>query len=201
MAWPGALPFARTNANLLAFFRVDCLARLHFEGGPTITHDVFFDCYSNNIKYVSNHAWTTSSSFLDIKALGFNNISSSLETYSSTSNDMQFNKVLSTLALVTLAAATVAPVRRNDAPASQCNTGDLQCCTSAQSASSTPVASLLALLGIDVGSVTGLVGLTCSPITVIGGAGNSCSAQPVCCTNNSFNGIVALGCTPVNLNL
>ncbi|KDR84222.1 hypothetical protein GALMADRAFT_236905 [Galerina marginata CBS 339.88] len=114
---------------------------------------------------------------------------------------MQF-KVLSALAFVTLAAATVTPVRRNDAPpASQCNTGDVQCCQSVQSASSPSVASLLTLLGVVVGSVTGQVGVTCSPISVIGVAGNSCSAQPVCCSNNSFNGIVALGCTPVNLNL
>ncbi|KDR81077.1 hypothetical protein GALMADRAFT_1121962 [Galerina marginata CBS 339.88] len=114
---------------------------------------------------------------------------------------MQF-KVLSALAFATLAAATVAPVRRNDAPpASQCNTGDLQCCNSVQSASSSSVASLLGLLGVVVGSVTGLVGVTCSPITAIGVAGNSCSAQPVCCTNNSFNGLVAIGCTPVNINL
>jgi hypothetical protein len=63
------------------------------------------------------------------------------------------------------------------------------------------VASLLGLLGIALGSVTGLVGLTCSPLSIIGAGGNSCSAQPVCCTNNSFNGIVSLGCSPINLNL
>ncbi|KDR76925.1 hypothetical protein GALMADRAFT_419471 [Galerina marginata CBS 339.88] len=114
---------------------------------------------------------------------------------------MQF-KVLSALAFATLAAATVAPVRRNDAPpASQCNTGDLQCCNTVQSASSPAGATLLGLVGVVVGSVTGLVGGTCTPITAIGVGGNSCSAQPVCCTNNSFNGLVAIGCTPVNINL
>ncbi|GAB88060.1 hypothetical protein GORBP_124_00010, partial [Gordonia rubripertincta NBRC 101908] len=45
------------------------------------------------------------------------------------------------------------------------------------------------------------IGLTCDPISVIGIGGNSCTAQPVCCENNNFNGVVALGCTPVNLNL
>ncbi|KAF4621440.1 hypothetical protein D9613_000152 [Agrocybe pediades] len=112
---------------------------------------------------------------------------------------MQF-KLASALAFATLAAATVTPARRNE-PASQCSTGGLQCCNSAQSASTASVASLLGLLGIAVGSVTGLVGLNCSPLSVIGVGGNSCSAQPVCCTNNSFNGLVALGCTPVDLNL
>ncbi|KAF8154240.1 hydrophobin-251 [Crassisporium funariophilum] len=114
---------------------------------------------------------------------------------------MQF-KLISALALATLAVAT--PARRNPpatTPASQCNTGDLQCCNSAQAANSAAVAPLLGLLGIVVQDVTALVGLTCSPISVIGIAGNSCSAQPVCCSNNSFNGLVALGCTPVNLNL
>ncbi|KDR74252.1 hypothetical protein GALMADRAFT_99260 [Galerina marginata CBS 339.88] len=114
---------------------------------------------------------------------------------------MQF-KVLSAFTFATLAAATVAPVRRNDAPpASQCNTGDLQCCNSVQSATSPSAIAALALVDVAVGSVTGLVGITCSPISAIGVGGNSCSAQPVCCSNNSFNGVVAIGCTPVNINL
>ncbi|KAF4618942.1 hypothetical protein D9613_010138 [Agrocybe pediades] len=103
---------------------------------------------------------------------------------------MQF-KVLAALALATVVAAQT----------NVCSTGALQCCQSVQSASSQPAASLLGLLGVVVGDVTAQVGLTCNPITVIGVSGNSCSAQPVCCENNSFNGIVALGCTPVNLNL
>ncbi|KDR79960.1 hypothetical protein GALMADRAFT_1171623 [Galerina marginata CBS 339.88] len=118
-------------------------------------------------------------------------------THYSTNNNMQFNAI-SALVLATLAAATVAT---SAPPASQCNTGSVQCCQSVQSASSPTAAGLLGLLGIAVGSVTGLVGVTCSPITAIGVGGNSCSAQPVCCSNNSFNGVVALGCTPVNLNL
>ncbi|KAJ3564671.1 hypothetical protein NP233_g8148 [Leucocoprinus birnbaumii] len=108
--------------------------------------------------------------------------------------------------LPALAAATALPRGgggggSNPIPASQCNTGPIQCCNSVQAANSNPVSSLLGLLGIAVGSVTGLVGLTCNPITVIGGGGNSCSAQPVCCTNNNFSGLIAIGCTPVNLNL
>jgi len=105
---------------------------------------------------------------------------------------MLFNKVL---ALVPILAAATA--------SAQCNVGSQQCCSSVQSASSpsTALLSLLTLLGIDVGSLTGQVGVTCSPITVIGASGTSCTAQPVCCTDNSFNGLVALGCTPINLNL
>ncbi|KAF9471134.1 hydrophobin-domain-containing protein [Pholiota conissans] len=64
------------------------------------------------------------------------------------------------------------------------------------------VSALLSLVGVDVGSITGQVGVKCSPITVIGtGSGSSCTAQPVCCENNSFNGVVALGCSPINAGL
>ncbi|KDR70655.1 hypothetical protein GALMADRAFT_76053 [Galerina marginata CBS 339.88] len=86
-------------------------------------------------------------------------------------------------------------------PASQCNTGDLQCCNQVEPATSNIAFSLEALFGIVPGSVSGLIGLTCSPITIIGLGGNFCSQQPVCCTDNSWNGVIAFGCTPVNINL
>jgi hypothetical protein len=109
---------------------------------------------------------------------------------------MQFKlAALTTVAVATLAAATGG----SGSPSNQCNTGTLQCCNSVQAADSPTVSTLLGLLGIAVGDVTALVGVTCSPITVIGVGSSSCSAQPVCCTNNSFKGVVALGCTPINL--
>ncbi|KAF8985272.1 fungal hydrophobin-domain-containing protein [Cyathus striatus] len=113
---------------------------------------------------------------------------------------MQFKLSVATLALATLAVAT--PARRN-IPASQCSgsTGALQCCDSTGKATDPSIANILGPLGIVVQDVTALVGVTCSPISVVGVGGNSCTAQPVCCTNNSFNGVVALGCTPVNINL
>ncbi|KAK7054477.1 hypothetical protein VNI00_003675 [Paramarasmius palmivorus] len=105
-------------------------------------------------------------------------------------------KLFTVAALASLAVATP-----TGTPASQCNTGDIQCCNNVQKAGSAGIAGILALLGVVVQDVNALVGVTCSPITVIGAGGNSCSAQPVCCTNNSFNGVIALGCTPINLNL
>ncbi|KDR81005.1 hypothetical protein GALMADRAFT_136068 [Galerina marginata CBS 339.88] len=103
------------------------------------------------------------------------------------------------LALPVLVAANAIP--RTDGPSNQCNTGSIQCCNSVQSSSSSVVTLLAGLLGVVLGSVTGQVGVNCSPITVIGGAGNSCSAQPVCCTGNSFSGLLVLGCSPININL
>ncbi|KAF8054235.1 hydrophobin-251 [Lyophyllum atratum] len=98
------------------------------------------------------------------------------------------------LALPLLAAAT-GPTN------SQCNTGDIQCCNSVQSADDQSIAGLLGFLGIALQGLTGQVGVTCNPISVIGIDGNSCTSQPVCCTDNSFNGVVALGCTPLNVNV
>ncbi|KAF8991434.1 fungal hydrophobin-domain-containing protein [Cyathus striatus] len=100
-------------------------------------------------------------------------------------------------ALPLLAAASAIP--RDGS--SQCNTGSIQCCNSVQEASNPVVGLLAGLLGLVLGPITGQVGLTCSPLSVIGIGGNSCTAQPVCCTGNSFNGLIVLGCTPININL
>ncbi|KJA13720.1 hypothetical protein HYPSUDRAFT_151246 [Hypholoma sublateritium FD-334 SS-4] len=103
------------------------------------------------------------------------------------------------LALATFAAAT--PISANNPPpVDQCNTGAAQCCQTTQESDSTSGLALLALLGIALQGVTGLIGSTCSPITGIGLSGTSCSQQPVCCTNDTFNGVIALGCTPININ-
>ncbi|RPD65512.1 fungal hydrophobin [Lentinus tigrinus ALCF2SS1-7] len=100
-------------------------------------------------------------------------------------------------ALPLLAAAT--PLDTRGEPASSCSTGPVQCCDSVQKASDPTAAGLLALLGIVVQGVDVLVGLTCSPITVIGVGGGSCSAQAVCCQDNSHGGLISIGCVPVTL--
>ncbi|KJA19372.1 hypothetical protein HYPSUDRAFT_143836 [Hypholoma sublateritium FD-334 SS-4] len=108
---------------------------------------------------------------------------------------MQFT-TLSTLTTLALAAFASA-----DGASSQCNTGSIQCCNSVHDAQSASLAGLFSVLSIAVESVTGQVGVTCSPITAVGAGGNACTQQAVCCSNNSFNGVVALGCTPININL
>ncbi|KLO14560.1 fungal hydrophobin [Schizopora paradoxa] len=108
---------------------------------------------------------------------------------------MLFNKLAALAILPLLAAATPRP------QGSECKNGTLQCCQSVQSADSPAVSTLLGLLGVVLKDPTGTdaVGITCTPISVIGVAGTSCTAQPVCCSNDSFNGLIALGCTPVNV--
>ncbi|KAH8109099.1 hydrophobin-251 [Phellopilus nigrolimitatus] len=109
-----------------------------------------------------------------------------------------FSKLAFVASLAVLAVATPAPT---SPPPSQCDTGPIQCCSSVQSAGSPSIASLLGLLGIVVQDVTVPIGVNCSPISVIGVGGNDCTADPVCCENNDFNGIIAIGCTPINVNL
>ncbi|KAF8958716.1 hydrophobin, partial [Flammula alnicola] len=83
-----------------------------------------------------------------------------------------------------------------------CNTGPVQCCNQLMDSKSEQATLLASLIGLDLGAITGQVGAQCSPITAIGvGSGASCSSQPVCCSNNSFNGLIAVGCSPVNLGL
>ncbi|KAK0224901.1 hydrophobin [Armillaria nabsnona] len=106
------------------------------------------------------------------------------------------------LALPLLAtAATIIP--SGGGAGAACATGSAQCCGSTQSPTdlSAPVSSLLGLLGVAVGQLTGNVGVSCSPITVVGLGGTQCSNQVVCCDDNNFNGLVSLGCTPLNIGL
>jgi hypothetical protein len=113
-----------------------------------------------------------------------------------------FNKlaVVSVAALAAVAVASPADISaRTDT--GDCNTGPVQCCQSTQEPTSHAISGLLGLLGIDISSLTGLVGLTCNPITVIGAGGSGCTASPVCCSNNTFGGLISLGCIPINIDL
>ncbi|KAF8871131.1 fungal hydrophobin-domain-containing protein [Infundibulicybe gibba] len=101
-------------------------------------------------------------------------------------------------ATTTVTVTTPAPT---SIPASQCNVDGLQCCNSLQAGNSGAVSKLLGLLGVVLDDVTALVGVTCTPITIVGITGGACSAQPVCCTNNNFHGLIAIGCVPINIGL
>ncbi|KAG1738121.1 fungal hydrophobin [Suillus paluster] len=79
----------------------------------------------------------------------------------------------------------------------QCNTGNIQCCEGSSSVSD--YNSAYGALGVApiITSVVGDVGLNCSPLTVIG-TGSACQAnqQPLCCSNNKYNGAINIGCFP-----
>ena len=65
--------------------------------------------------------------------------------------------------------------------------GDVECCNTVGSASDPGIATELGLLGVVVQDANVLVGITCTPISVIGiGSGCQANAEPVCCENNSF---------------
>ncbi|THH00155.1 hypothetical protein EW026_g2334 [Hermanssonia centrifuga] len=111
------------------------------------------------------------------------------------------------IALGVLGVATPNPenAKRWGAPASsvasarQSNTGALECCQSVQSSSTQQVKLILGLLGIVLQGPSVLVGLTCSPISVVGPGAGQCNASPVFCNDNSHGGLISIGCVPVTL--
>jgi len=84
-------------------------------------------------------------------------------------------------------------------PGGQCNVEKVQCCNSVTHANDKTASLIISLLGLVVPQSTA-VGLNCSPLSILGVGGNSCNAQPVCCENNNFNGLIAIGCSPININ-
>ncbi|KAI0360649.1 fungal hydrophobin [Trametes cingulata] len=101
---------------------------------------------------------------------------------------------------VTVTVTAPAPAPTGGAGGPTCSTGPIQCCNSVASASDPVGSLLLGLLGIVVEGVDVLLGLDCSPISVIGvGTGNACSANTVCCENNNVGGLISIGCVPIIL--
>ncbi|EKM76280.1 hypothetical protein AGABI1DRAFT_115858 [Agaricus bisporus var. burnettii JB137-S8] len=115
-----------------------------------------------------------------------------------------FNLVLLLTFAVCASAIATVPVnaRRSDPlPADLCPAGNLQCCNALERADDSVVGVLLGLLGIVLQGVEALVGITCSPIDILGIGQNECHTQAVCCENNDFHGIVAIGCVPIIISL
>lgn len=83
-----------------------------------------------------------------------------------------FAQLFALSALALLAAATPAPVPGGE-PASSCSTAPVQCCETVTSAGSSAASGILAAIGVVVQDVNAVVGLTCSPISVIGVGGGS----------------------------
>ncbi|KAF8063153.1 hydrophobin 2 [Lyophyllum atratum] len=113
------------------------------------------------------------------------------------------------LAFTSLAAATkptttvtTTPQPTGTQPASQCGTENLHCCDTIQYSDSSAIAPLLHTLNIVIEGVATPIGITCTPINVLGiGSDGPCAGQPVCCQNNDFHGVVAIACVPINIHL
>ncbi|KAJ7176355.1 hydrophobin [Mycena crocata] len=100
--------------------------------------------------------------------------------------------VVVTSVLITLAAAiptTTPPVTPPSSP---------QCCNSVVSSTSAAASGVLALLGLDLTGLDVPVGLSCSPITVIG---NNCGGTTVTCDapEKEWGGLIAINCIPITL--
>ncbi|KAJ7453311.1 hydrophobin 2 [Mycena galericulata] len=98
--------------------------------------------------------------------------------------------VVVTYVLITLAAATPNTTPPVTPPTSN------QCCNSVVSSSSTAASAVAALLGLDLTGLDVPVGLSCSPITVVG---NNCGSTSVTCDapEQEWGGLIAINCIPI----
>ncbi|KAJ7842343.1 fungal hydrophobin [Mycena olivaceomarginata] len=73
-----------------------------------------------------------------------------------------------------------------------------QCCASTVPASSSAASAVAALVGLDLTGLLVDVGLSCSPITVIG---NNCGGTTVTCDapEKEWGGLIAINCIPITL--
>ncbi|KAG1780578.1 fungal hydrophobin [Suillus placidus] len=86
----------------------------------------------------------------------------------------------------------------------QCNTGEIQCCNNSTNYDSAPAAKAFNQVGLANVAVVvdAVVGLDCSGTSVVGtSSGCEANQEPLCCEDNSYNGLVSLGCTPINVNV
>lgn len=99
---------------------------------------------------------------------------------------MQFNK----LAFVTILAAATSAFASTNA-----------CCDSTTTAGATGIASLLASIGVPVQGANVPIGLGCSPLTIVGVSGTSCTNDPVTCDQVESTSLVGINCTPLDASL
>ncbi|KAG2098099.1 fungal hydrophobin [Suillus cothurnatus] len=85
----------------------------------------------------------------------------------------------------------------------QCDTGTVSCCETTYDYASPSLAAITNALKIALDPAEGSkVGMGCSPISVIGtGSGAVCNQEPVCCSGNTYYGLINIGCSPINIYL
>ncbi|KAH9981552.1 hypothetical protein BJV74DRAFT_887509 [Russula compacta] len=85
----------------------------------------------------------------------------------------------------------------------QCSVGTQQCCNQFTKSDDKSAQSLLDLFGLggvagNIVSSATFVGTSCSPSFL--SSGDACTTQQMCCEDNHFNGLIAVGCMNVNLS-
>ncbi|KAL2004662.1 hypothetical protein VTN00DRAFT_3190 [Thermoascus crustaceus] len=114
---------------------------------------------------------------------------------------MRFTLVSLTAALFAV-AATAAPADRLLARGEGCEANsEPHCCQTISDTKNSTIASTLSKYGVPPEMAKGPVGLACTPISTIVTLGQRCNANTVCCSNNNYNGLINLGCNPININL
>lgn len=109
-----------------------------------------------------------------------------------------FSKLITFASMFAFAFAAPTP-GSSPIPASQCNTGALQCCQTYQQAGTPGATELAGVLGIAADLLNSDFAMDCSPLTGGGiGSGATCAAVPVCCSDTSSSSASA-GCVPVTL--
>ncbi|KAJ7469610.1 fungal hydrophobin [Mycena latifolia] len=101
--------------------------------------------------------------------------------------------VVVTSVLITLAAA----IPNGTPPPPVTPPTSPQCCSSVQSSGSTSAAAAAAaLLGLDLSGVDVPIGLSCTPITVVG---SNCGGTSVTCDapEEEWGGLIAINCIPI----
>ncbi|KAL2835285.1 hypothetical protein BDW59DRAFT_6021 [Aspergillus cavernicola] len=103
---------------------------------------------------------------------------------------------ISVLTILALASSVLSQI-----PVAHCP-GPVQCCGRHGSAEDPTILSMAQVLGVDIRGTPGtMIALNCNPITVTGQALSSCGETPVCCRENLLNGLINVGCVPVELNV
>ncbi|RDW56674.1 hypothetical protein BP6252_14060 [Coleophoma cylindrospora] len=111
---------------------------------------------------------------------------------------MKFSYSLGLLLTSTFVTAAPSP-QLSLTSRSQCSSGIAVCCSSIVAATDQAVGAITAILGVLLPSTDINVGLSCSPITVVGTGSSDCAGQPACCGNDNFNGLMSIGCIPIQL--
>ncbi|GHF28218.1 hypothetical protein GCM10010218_06660 [Streptomyces mashuensis] len=107
-------------------------------------------------------------------------------------------RAFAAVSVLALAASATVTTLTTSTPAYAADT--LLCCDQVVDANNPAPQNVAGLLGVDVSRTVGEVGLQCTPMSSVGGAGR-CNAHPVVCASNNLDGIIATGCRPGNVGV